>query len=154
MSRQEIVLPLNELEIKGGQFVAPDSVSTEQQLKTRPQYDAAEYEVQSDDQQIERSEFAAFESGDVSDQPGGSGSLASKRRAPSLLHRLPIKIEVPGGRRPRSSVRRDGIEQSGPWGLDGRFDQLAAISQRAQAARCAPGYTDFSRLLGQVDFRR
>ena len=71
MSRQEIVLPLNELEIKGGQFVAPDSVSTEQQLKTRPQYDAAEYEVQSDDQQIERSELAAFESGDVSDQPGG-----------------------------------------------------------------------------------
>lgn len=81
MSRQEIVLPLNELEIKGGQFVAPDAVSTEEQLKTRPEYDAAEYEAQSDDQQIERSEFAAFESGDVSDQPGRPGATGQGQDA-------------------------------------------------------------------------
>jgi hypothetical protein len=58
---KEVAIPLNELQMRDDKLRAPLTASTQEQLKSHPEYDESRYKKVSDDQQIDRSEFAAFE---------------------------------------------------------------------------------------------
>ncbi len=58
---KEVVIPLKELTMRDGKLWAPLTASTQEQLKSRPEYDDSRYQEVSEEQRIDRSEFAAFE---------------------------------------------------------------------------------------------
>jgi hypothetical protein len=66
---KEITMPLSELKMQNDQLVAPQTASKDQ-LKSQAEYDESQYEEVSEDQQIDRSEFAAFESRDTGGEQG------------------------------------------------------------------------------------
>lgn len=68
---KDIALPLDQLSMKDDKVVLPKTVETQQQLEGRPGYKSDQYEEIADatEVEIERAEFAAFESGE---QGGGS----------------------------------------------------------------------------------
>jgi hypothetical protein len=101
MSRQEVLIPLSKLELKGGQFVAPASVASEKALKTGPRYETARHEVLPNDQLIERSAFAAFEPVRADDQSGtqrttDANNAGSRDREPSKTGRTDAERNTDG----------------------------------------------------------
>jgi hypothetical protein len=66
---KEITMPLSELKMQNDQLVAPQTASNDQ-LKSQAEYDESQYEEISEDKQIDRSEFAAFESRDTGGEQG------------------------------------------------------------------------------------
>jgi sporulation protein YlmC with PRC-barrel domain len=69
---KEIAVPLDQLSLnKDDQVVLPDSIQSKRELKDRPELDSSEYQEIAGSQQvdIQRSDFAAFEPGTT-----GSGS--------------------------------------------------------------------------------
>jgi hypothetical protein len=69
MGEKEVTMPLSELKMQNDQLVAPQTASKDQ-LKSQAEYDESQYEEVSEDQQIDRSEFAAFESRDTGGEQG------------------------------------------------------------------------------------
>lgn len=67
MGEKEVVIPLKALEMRDGKLWAPLSASTQEQLKSLPEYDDSLYQEVSEEQRIDRSEFAAFELDQKSD---------------------------------------------------------------------------------------
>jgi sporulation protein YlmC with PRC-barrel domain len=74
---KDIALPLDQLSMKDDKVVLPKTVETQQQLEGRPGYKSDQYEEIADatEVEIERTEFAAFESGD---QGGRSGDQQNR----------------------------------------------------------------------------
>jgi len=74
---KDIALPLDQLSMKDDKVVLPKTVETQQQLEGRPGYKSDQYEEIADatEVEIERAEFAAFESGD---QGGASGDQQNR----------------------------------------------------------------------------
>jgi sporulation protein YlmC with PRC-barrel domain len=74
---KDIALPLDQLSMKDDKVVLPETVETQQQLEGRPGYESDQYEEIADatEVEIERAEFAAFESGG---QGGMSGDQQKK----------------------------------------------------------------------------
>jgi len=74
---KDIALPLDQLSMKDDKVVLPKTVETQQQLEGRPGYRSDQYEEIADatEVEIERAEFAAFES---DDQGGGSGDQQNR----------------------------------------------------------------------------
>ena len=73
MGEKEVTMPLSELKMQNDQLVAPQTASKDQ-LKSQAKYDESQYQEVSEDQQIDRSEFAAFESAETTDQQRQGGS--------------------------------------------------------------------------------
>lgn len=61
MGEKEVVIPLKELQMRDGKLWAPLTASTQEQIKSLPEYDESQYQEVSEEQRIDRSEFAAFE---------------------------------------------------------------------------------------------
>jgi len=74
---KDIALPLDQLSMKDDKVVLPKTVETQQQLEGRPGYKSDQYEEIADatEVEIERAEFAAFESGE---QGAGSGDQQNR----------------------------------------------------------------------------
>ena len=74
---KDIALPLDQLSMKDDKVVLPKTVETQQQLEGRPGYESDQYEEIADAKEVEiqRAEFAAFESGE---QGGMSGDQKQK----------------------------------------------------------------------------
>ena len=80
MGEKEVTIPLSELKLQNDRLVAPQTASKDQ-LKSQPEYDESQYEEISEDQQIDRSEFAAFEYGGTAGQHGGmSGGMSGSQQ--------------------------------------------------------------------------
>ncbi len=64
MGGKKVVVPLNELQMHGeDKLLAPQSASTQDQLKAMPEYDEDRYTEVSDDMRIGHSEFGGSASG-------------------------------------------------------------------------------------------
>jgi hypothetical protein len=61
MGEKHVAIPLKDLQMRDDKLWAPLSASTKDQLQSHPDYDKSRYKEVSDDQQIDRAEFAAFE---------------------------------------------------------------------------------------------
>ena len=70
---KEVAIPLKDLQMRNGKLIAPRTASTEKQIKSRAAYDESKYQELSEDQRIDRSEFAAFEASGKSSAGEGSG---------------------------------------------------------------------------------
>jgi len=76
MGEKEVTMPLSELEMQNDQLVAPQTASKDQ-LESQAEYDESQYEEVAEDQQIDRAEFAAFESTGMGEQHRGMPSDTS-----------------------------------------------------------------------------
>ena len=70
---KDVAIPLKELQMRNGKLIAPQTASTEEQIKSRAEYDESKYQELSEGQRIDRSEFAAFEASGMSSGRQGTG---------------------------------------------------------------------------------
>jgi sporulation protein YlmC with PRC-barrel domain len=70
---KKVSIPLNQIEMRGDTLQAPQAASSKEQLAERSEYQEGEYEQVSAGQQIDQSEFAAFES------EGGTGQRSPQQ---------------------------------------------------------------------------
>jgi sporulation protein YlmC with PRC-barrel domain len=68
---KKVSIPLNQIEMRGDTLQAPQAASSKEQLASRSEYQKDEYEQVSAGQQIDQSEFAAFEPQGGAMQQGG-----------------------------------------------------------------------------------
>jgi hypothetical protein len=61
VGEKHVAIPLKDLQMRDDKLWAPRSAGTKEQLQSHPEYDESRYKKVSDDLQIDRSEFAAFE---------------------------------------------------------------------------------------------
>ncbi len=64
MGEKEVAIPLKDIQMRNDQLRAPQFANTKDQLEALPEYDESKFKEVDDDQRINYSDFAAFESDD------------------------------------------------------------------------------------------
>ena len=72
MGEKEVAMPLSELSMQNDQLMSAQATSREQ-IESKSEYKEDQYEELSENEQIDRSEFAAFEAGGAGQHGGQSG---------------------------------------------------------------------------------